>query len=168
MRWSNFKKVLLLVAFATAIIPPVAQALTEEEISKQLKCQCGCGFPDLASCSCGEWAIPAKSEIRARLARGENLDTILKYFVARHGETVLTSPVQEGFNRAAWIVPSVFILVAGGLLSVVIYRWKKREETAMANEADEKPSISPANEPAKDDAYLNRLRDEIYGNDEES
>lgn len=136
-----------------------ALALTEESVSKQLKCQYGCGFPDLASCSCGEWAIPAKSEIRARISRGEDLNTILKYFVDRHGETVLTSPIQEGFNRAAWIVPSVLIVVAGGLLSVALLRRKKRNrpiDVASLQEAD--PTHGP--EAA---TYLKRLRNEIYG-----
>ena len=141
---------------------PVAFSLTEEEVSKQLKCQCGCGFPDLASCSCGEWAVPAKSEINARIARGEDLATILKYFVDRHGELVLTSPKQEGFNRAAWIVPSVAILVAGGLLSVGLYRWRKREPEAPQDEVPHAPSTD-----GKDKDYLDKLHEEIYGSKQE-
>mgnify|MGYP001312309576 CR=1 FL=1 len=149
-------------AFLWLAVPSASFALTEEEVSKQLKCQCGCGYPDLHSCSCGEWAVPAKNEIRARITRGEDLQTILKYFIDRHGETVLTTPVQEGFNRAEWIVPSVLILVAGGLLSVALLRWKKRNDPgAPPQEFDETPGTRP------DEALLERLHDEIYGSKED-
>lgn len=150
----------LLAGFAA----PPARALTEEEVSKQLKCQCGCGYPDLHSCACGEWAVPAKSEIRARIARGEDLQTILKYFVDRHGEIVLTAPVQEGFNRAEWIVPSVLILVAGGLVAVAVVRWKRRDGRGPVDDDEVPPTADARGGP--DRAYLDRLHEEIYGSKE--
>lgn len=159
------KKTVIVLALIFNFSPAVF-SLTEEEVSKQLKCVCGCGFPDLASCSCGEWAIPAKSEIRSRIARGEDMPTILKYFVDRHDESILTSPVQEGFNRAAWIVPGVGILVAGGLVLIALYRWKKREADLVADE-DGVPTPGDANKSAQDKSYLNKLHEEIYGPDQE-
>ncbi len=144
-----------LVFLATPTFPNevMAQTPKEEEISKKLKCQCGCGFPDLASCSCDEWAQPAKAEIKARLARGEDEETILKYFTGRHGEEVLTSPPQKGFNRAAWIVPSVAIVFAIFAVGAVVFRWKKR---GIAEEEKAGP-IS-----GDDKKYLQQLDSELY------
>ncbi|MCB0309140.1 MAG: cytochrome c-type biogenesis protein CcmH [Bdellovibrionales bacterium] len=161
----NLKMIIIASVLSLCGASFVTFAITEEEVSKQLKCQCGCGFPDLASCSCGEWALPAKAEIRARLARGEDLQTILKYFVDRHGEEVLTSPVQQGFNKAAWIVPSVSILVAAGLLGMALYRWKIKGDGSDANVVTSE-GISPKDVSKKDRPYLDQLHKEIYGEEE--
>ncbi|HLG19678.1 MAG TPA: cytochrome c-type biogenesis CcmF C-terminal domain-containing protein [Bdellovibrionota bacterium] len=154
---------LALVIFGAAVTASVpaamAQGATEESISKQLKCLCGCGFPDLASCSCDEWAQPAKAEIRARLARGEDEATILKYFVSRDGEKVLTSPVPQGFNRTAWIVPAAAL--AAGLLavSVIIRKWRK--EPSVQDEPSPRPQVS-------DEKYRKELDRELYGTEEQT
>lgn len=128
-------------------------ALTEEEVSKQVKCQCGCGFPDLASCACEEWAIPAKAEITARIERGEDLTTILKYFVDRHGETVLTNPKQEGFNYAAWIVPGVLIFFGFTMVGLLIKNWKKNKP-----EKEDIPSLLSK----EDEEILKKIDQELY------
>lgn len=152
-----------LICFAALGIgaPPSAYAapLTEEAISKKLKCQCGCGFPDLASCSCDEWAQPAKAEIRARIARGEDEATILKYFVDRNGEEVLTSPLPQGFNRAAWVIPIVVILVGGVFIGIAIRRWRTSKQTV-----EEEKKITPVDQ--KDEKYLKQIDQELYSSDE--
>jgi cytochrome c-type biogenesis protein CcmF len=133
-------------------------ALSEPEISKKLKCLCGCNFPDLHSCTCSEWAQPAKDEIRARIARGEDEATILKYFVGRDGEKVLTVPVQQGFNRTAWVVP--ILALSGGLLAVglIVRTWAKKEK---GDEGSKEPT--PPAPLAKDDPYLKKIDEELYG-----
>jgi cytochrome c-type biogenesis protein CcmH/NrfF len=143
-----------LVALAFPLRSAYAEPLTEEAISKKLVCQCGCGFPDLASCSCGEWAVPAKAEIRARIARGEDEATILKYFIGRHGEKVLTTPLPQGFNRAAWIIPGVAMVLGLGVVGIVLARWKKRSDQAEEPISDLAP---------QDDKYRKQIDEELYG-----
>ncbi len=136
-----------------------AMALTEHDVSKQLKCQCGCGFPDLASCSCPEWAIPAKAEISARISRGEDLPTILKYFIDRHGETVLTQPVQEGFNHAAWIIPSLLMILGVLLVGYFIKKWKSPKPQHDPKAQAQTQDIAQNDK----DRYLKSIDQELYG-----
>ena len=154
--------VLLFSIFFLIAMPTQSFALTEEEISKQLKCQCGCGFPDLASCSCDEWAQPAKAEIRARIARGEDLATILKYFVDRHTETVLTSPVKEGFNHAAWIIPGVLFFLGLGFVGVVLSKWKARKNPG-AGDGTPKKEVAQSQVSEADQKYISEIDKELYG-----
>ncbi len=152
-----------LALFFSFIGPPAvakAEAVSIDErvetIAKKLRCECGCNFPDLASCSCDEWARPNKAEIRARLSRGEDENTILKYFVSQFGEKILTTPVQQGFNYAAWMVPAIAILIAGIGVTAVIRRWSRNPDPA----SDEK---SPPVSTSEDERLRKELDRELYG-----
>lgn len=149
-----------LIGLASVAIPQSAYALTVEDIAKKLKCQCGCNFPDLASCSCGEWAIPAKEEIQARLNRGEDEATILKYFVGRNGEAILTVPIQKGFNRTSWLVPLLAITFSTAALAFVVRKWAKANAVVTA-ESSEPAVLAP-----KDLKYVKEIEAEVYGDSE--
>jgi cytochrome c-type biogenesis protein CcmH len=88
----------LLILLALALPVPAA-ALTEAEVSNHLMCYT-CQHDQLSVCNCGG-AQEMKSTIHRMLGEGKTKEEILDYFVARHGEAILSSPPQKGFALTA-------------------------------------------------------------------
>jgi cytochrome c-type biogenesis protein CcmH/NrfF len=151
------RRVVAAFVLALAVVGPVrlaaATPAAQKDVEEALTCQCGCGLT-VHSCNhlnCGS-AGPMKKEIAERIARGEDKETILKAFVQRYGEKVLSSPTLRGFNWFAWITPFAAVLLAAGILTVTIRR--RVHETA--------PEATPAAaSPPGDPAMRERLAREL-------
>jgi cytochrome c-type biogenesis protein CcmH/NrfF len=67
-----------------------------------------------------------RGELIAGLDRGENDDLTLQDFVQKYGPTVLAAPTGTGFNRIAWIMP--FLALVLGLLTTILIMlaWRKK------------------------------------------
>jgi cytochrome c-type biogenesis protein CcmH len=67
-----------------------------------------------------------RGELIAGLDRGENDDLTLQGFVQKYGPTVMAAPTTTGFNRVAWIMP--FLALVLGLLTTIfiVLAWRKR------------------------------------------
>lgn len=133
----------LLVGSAAAVVP------TQHEVEEALTCQCGCGLT-VHSCNhlqCSS-AEPIKADIAKRIARGEDMATILEAFRSQYGEKILSAPTFQGFNWVAWIMPFAAVLVGGIAISVVIRRWTRTPPP-------------PAAPPPADDERRRRLAREL-------
>jgi len=64
--------------------------------------------------------------IRDRIAEGLDKDQIKDALVAEYGSEVLATPSTSGFDLAAWVVPGLIVIVAGGALVVGLRRWRRR------------------------------------------
>lgn len=112
-----------LLAAASILLVGTGDASSRfNNLGHRLKCACGCREILL---ECTHIACPYSDRMRAELVaavdRGENDDLALQSFVQKYGPTVLATPAKTGFNRLAWIVPSVL-----GLLfpdNHAIYPW---------------------------------------------
>ncbi len=129
------------------------RTLTNQALEGALTCQCSCGLT-VHSCNhlqCG-FAIPAKEQIAEQIKAGSTREQILKSFVTKYGEKVLSSPTTTGFNLVAWTMP--FVVVFMGVLGIVavIRRWKP----------DSDATINPAISREKDvDPYGDTVRKEL-------
>lgn len=133
--------ILAALASAEAVNPapdlaPSAQ-VTTKEIEEALTCQCGCGLT-VHSCNhlnCGS-GIPLKREVLALVNAGHARDEILVRFREKYGEKILSAPVAEGFNLAAWILP--FVAVGAGIvvIVVVVRRWTGDENDGSGGTPD--------------------------------
>ena len=90
-------------------------------------CQCGCGQILL---ECNHVSCPSSgpmiSELHAQLAGGGDDKSIMGWFAAKYGATVMAAPFRRGFDQVAWIMPyAVFILAIVGT-GILIYFWKRR------------------------------------------
>jgi cytochrome c-type biogenesis protein CcmH len=128
-----------------------------DRIGHQLMCSCSCG-QILLECnhvSCPDSPVMIR-ELHAQIATGASDTTILKWFAAKYGPTILAAPIRGGFDNAAWIVPiTVFLLATVGTFAVV-WLWKRRALQMAGG-----PGIAaiPAAEPA--DPQKAALRDRI-------
>ncbi|MBZ0170036.1 MAG: cytochrome c-type biogenesis protein CcmH [Kofleriaceae bacterium] len=69
-----------------------------------------------------EMATQMREVIHEKLKNGESPDQIRNYFVSRYGEWILLSPMRQGFNWVAWLLPFVAILGGGVVITLTIRR----------------------------------------------
>jgi cytochrome c-type biogenesis protein CcmH len=100
-------------------------------LGHRLMCVCGCNQILLECNHVGcTYSDRMRGELTAGLDRGENDDLTLQDFVQKYGPTVLAAPTATGFNRVAWIMP--FLALVLGLLTTVfiVLAWRKRPALA--------------------------------------
>jgi len=78
---------------------------------------------------------------------------IIDQFVREHGVAILMAPPKRGFNLAGYFVPSVLIVAAGLVLTLVLRHWAR---TAAPDRVPARPLA-----PAGTSEELERLRGEL-------
>ena len=105
----------------------VVRSELERELQRSIICMCGtCGRKLLNECICLT-ASSMRDEIADLLDQGKTKDDVIQYFVAKYGsQEPLASPIDEGFNRLAWLFP-YFIGISGALgVGVIALRWSRQ------------------------------------------
>jgi cytochrome c-type biogenesis protein CcmH len=120
------------------------------QIGHQMMCICGCNQILL---ECNHVGCPAsdgmRNELMAALTRGDSDSLVEQSFVQKYGPTVLAAPTGKGFDRAAYIMPFVVLVLGFGLIVIVIRDWKNRPT----------PSIAGGLQPVRG-AQLDQFRDQ--------
>jgi cytochrome c-type biogenesis protein CcmH/NrfF len=142
-----FLLALVVPALVCLLFPAPAVAVVTKaqikDISGELVCYCGCANKVVATCGCGT-ADEIEADIRAQLEAGKTREQIIAAYVAKHGEQGLATPVPEGFNVTAWIMPIV-VLIAGGLvIRTVTVRWRERGRAKEAGRVQSDAPPAPA------------------------
>ena len=127
-----------------------------QAIEKQIHCTCGCNL-DIYTCRTTDFTCGTSPAMHRRVValaeQGKSAQQILDAFVQQSGVAILMAPPKRGFNLAGYFVPSVLILAAGVVLTLVLRRWSRA--AAPAAPATPAPEI-----PASPDE-LERLRREL-------
>lgn len=104
------------------------------ELGHQMMCICGCGQILL---ECNHVGCPSsdgmRNELMTAVSRGDSDSLVQQAFVQKYGPTVLAAPMTTGFDRTAWIVPFVALVVGIGVVIVVIRAWKNRAAPVIAD-----------------------------------
>jgi len=118
-------------------------------VSGRLLCQCGCGYMVL---SCNHLDCPSatyiRKTIRTALAEGKTEEAAFQVIVDQYGAKVLPEPPRKGFAWMAWIMPFAGLLLGGGAVSMVLWKWKK---SSLGHPEGEEPSVP--GEPAESAAH---------------
>ncbi|HND34644.1 MAG TPA: cytochrome c-type biogenesis protein CcmH [Myxococcota bacterium] len=88
----------------------VLEAKTKE-IAALIRCPVCQGSSVEASPS--ESARAMRDEVKALVALGYDRDQVTAYFVASYGDFILLEPKKEGFAVWVWLLPPLFLTVAG-------------------------------------------------------
>lgn len=150
VRWASFwlamSAVFLLGPGAGSIRAAVGVDLEDQvrEISSQLRCVV-CQNLSVAD-SPSDLAKEMRNLVREQVQQGKSPEEIQAYFVSRYGEYVLLSPPKRGFNLVVWGLPFLAIAAGGGVVYLVARRWTGQ---------------APANRPAVDPTYADRVRREL-------
>ena len=139
----------LIAPLMAPIRPTHAAAATRQEIAEGLTCQCGCGLT-VANCNhpnCS-FSVPTRERIDAMLAHGMGRAEIVGYFRKQYGEKILSAPTTQGFNLLAWTMPFVALMIGGGLVVLMMGRWRGSTPTASESRQPSGGSGSGDPEPA--------------------
>ena len=134
-------------------VPLASRTPFERDVGRAVVCMCGtCGRKLAGECDCSA-AADMRDEIAMLARQGKTKAQILDYYVEKYGsQEVLAEPIDEGFNRLAWMLP--YLLGAVGLVTIVATarRWS-RPATAVAGGSD--PILDPALDARLDDELRN-------------
>ncbi|HTC55298.1 MAG TPA: cytochrome c-type biogenesis protein CcmH [Candidatus Sulfotelmatobacter sp.] len=104
------------------------------EIGHQMMCICSCNQILL---ECNHVGCPdsdgMRNELMAAVSRGDSDSLVEQGFVQKYGPTVLAAPTMQGFDRAAYIIPPVVLILGFGLIVMVVRSWKNRPAPAIAD-----------------------------------
>lgn len=151
--------ILIFVALAVFAGPPTVWAASQmADLENALMCKCDdkCGKV-LINCTC-DTSKETRKALMANLKSGLTVDQIIKGYVDKYGETVLSAPTKSGFNLMAWITPFAALVIGGFGVRKVIRSWIRPVP------AGEDSHESGKEEPAPDAAsgkYSRRLQDEL-------
>jgi cytochrome c-type biogenesis protein CcmH/NrfF len=132
-------------------------------VSGRLLCQCGCGYMVL---SCNHLDCPSatyiRKTIRTALAEGKTEEAAFQVIVDQYGPKILPEPPREGFAWMAWIMPFAGLLLGGGMVSLVLWKWMKVNSDEEHPEASVKPAaIWDAPPPEVPPAVVEKYRAQI-------
>jgi len=136
----------------TVFVAPKSQL--EKDLNAHIVCMCGgCGRQRIGECTC-----PKAAEMRAKVAKlaaeGRNRDDIIQAFISEYGsQEVLGAPIDQGFNRIAWVLPYGVGLLSVAIVGGIALRWSRRR-------ADGAPIAALASGPSRPDLE-DRLDDEL-------
>jgi len=118
----------------------VTESELEEQLQRELVCVCGtCPHYTLADCKCATAAY-MRGELKEQVKQGKTKNEIFHYFIDQYGsQEPLGAPLDEGFNRLAWLFPygvgATFLL---GFATVAV-RWSRKEsKVSLAQPEDAK------------------------------
>jgi cytochrome c-type biogenesis protein CcmH/NrfF len=102
-----------------------------QTLEKKLRCTCGCGL-DVYTCRTTDFSCtysPAlHKQVLAMRGAGKTAQEVMDAFVAQYGSVVLMAPPRRGFNILGYLLPSILLIVAAGVLFVMLRRWARRTE----------------------------------------
>lgn len=106
---------------------PLLTDLQRDELERKIHCQCGCTL-DVFTCRTTDFSCqvsPAMHrDVVALVQGGYSAQEIIDAFVNVYGDRVLMAPRKSGFDLLAWVTPGISVLVVGGLLAVLLRRWR--------------------------------------------
>ena len=119
----------------------VPTSALELDLRRSLVCMCGsqgCGKKLLAECTCAT-AAATREELKQLVAEGLTRDEVLRFYIDKHGsQEPLAAPLDEGFNRLAWLFPYLLALTGAVALAGALVRWTRtsRESESTTGQAD--------------------------------
>lgn len=122
--------VLLLLA-TVALMGAGDQEARFQYLGHHMMCVCGCGQILLECNHVGcQYSDRMRTELVAALDRGDNDDLITQAFIQKYGTTVIAAPSTSGFNRVAWIMPFLALVLGLVTTALIVRAWKDRPAPA--------------------------------------
>jgi cytochrome c-type biogenesis protein CcmF len=110
----------------SSIAPVVPRSEAERNLQQRIVCLCGsCGKEQIGTCTCSE-AASMRRQVASLLDQGKSEDEVIQHFIGVYGgQQFLGAPLDQGFNRLAWLFP--YLVGAGGAVAaaVVAVRWSR-------------------------------------------
>ena len=105
-----------------------------ERLGHQMMCVCGACNQYLLECNhvgCA-YSTRMREELVASVSSGQRDSSILQFFIEKYGATVLAAPTRTGFDRIAWIIPYIALLLGAAIVFIATRVLKRRFATVTA------------------------------------
>jgi cytochrome c-type biogenesis protein CcmF len=134
-------------------VPIVPRSAVEKRLQNEIICMCSCRRPlnecGMLNCSGRE---PETARIRELLESGKTHDEVIASFIQQYGgQDILSAPLDQGFNRLAWLFPYLVGVSSAVGVAFVAVRWSRQAKP----EAPEAPAADPDIEHRLDDELRN-------------
>ncbi len=117
--------VLLLAVFA--FLGAGDEAARFSSLGHKLMCVCSCSQVLLECNHVGcRYSDRMREELAAALDRPDSDDLVLQSFVQKYGPTVLLAPTTTGFNRLAWVMPYLALVLGITTVIFIVRTWRMR------------------------------------------
>jgi cytochrome c-type biogenesis protein CcmH len=130
MNQPRLRRVLQLCLLCVAVFTFMGagdEAARFNDLGHRLMCVCGCSEILLECNHVGcKYSDTMRGELMASLERGDNDDLALQALVQKYGTTVMAAPTTKGFNRVAWIIPYLALVLGLTTVSFIVRAWKNR------------------------------------------
>jgi len=108
-----------------------------QTLGHKVKCICGGCNQVLLECNhvgC-TYSDRMRGELAAFVDRGDSDDLTLQAFVQKYGPTVLIAPTATGFNRVAWVMPYLVLVLGLTTVVLIVRTWRTRPQIIPAGGA---------------------------------
>jgi cytochrome c-type biogenesis protein CcmH/NrfF len=97
------------------------------DLGHRMMCVCGCNQILLECNHVGcAYSERMRAELVAAVDRGDNDDLTLQGFVQKYGTTVMAAPTKTGFNRVAWVMPYLVLVLGLAMVTLIVRVWRSR------------------------------------------
>jgi cytochrome c-type biogenesis protein CcmH len=125
-----------------------------DKLGHRMMCPCGCNQILL---ECNHVGCPYSDRMRGELVaavdNGKSDSDVLQFFVEKYGTMVLAAPTKTGFDRMAWLMPYLALMLGVGIVVLAVRSWKIRLAVAP-------PPSSPTVSSAELDQFRAQARKE--------
>jgi cytochrome c-type biogenesis protein CcmH/NrfF len=114
------------------------------DLGHRLMCVCGCNQILLECNHVGcNYSDHMRDELIAAINHGDNDDLVLQAFIQKYGTTVLAAPTQTGFNRVAWIMPYLALVLGLGVVTMIVSAWGRKAVALREASGPADPALEP-------------------------
>jgi cytochrome c-type biogenesis protein CcmH len=99
-----------------------------ERLGHQMMCVCGACNQYLLECNhvgCA-YSERMRSELTSAVDSGKSDSGVLQFFIEKYGATVLAAPTKTGFDRVAWVIPYLALVLGIGVIVLAMRSLKIR------------------------------------------
>ncbi len=117
----------LLLLAVSALLGAGDEAARVNNLGHRLMCVCGCNQILLECNHVGcQYSDRMRGELIAGVERGDSDDLTLQAFVQKYGTTVMAAPTTTGFNRVAWVMPYLALVLGITTVVLIVRAWRMR------------------------------------------
>jgi cytochrome c-type biogenesis protein CcmH/NrfF len=100
-----------------------------QSLGHKVMCVCSCNQVLLECNHVGcTYSDRMRSELASYVDRGDSDDLTLQALVQKYGPTVLIAPTTTGFNRVAWVMPYLVLVLGLTTVALIARTWRTRPQ----------------------------------------
>jgi len=155
------KRALVLALFTTLLLANPARAHSPEDLANDISNKVMSPYcPGVTLHDCpSQKALDLRDDIETYARDGMTEAEIMDRLEADFGPSIRAEPSSDGAGVLAWILPSIALLIGGGLAWTLARRWFKGPRPTGGDESQPVVTVS-GDERSRLDAELRRLRRE--------